>query len=83
MSVHGWRSGSCCWSWGRVGKSGISHGKGEGRGVYAGVNSVCNACGCTHMSGCMVNGSFARAAFLVLFIIITHINTCGLISLKC
>ena len=48
---------------GRVGKSGkssISHGKGEGRVVYA---SVCNVCGSAHSCGCVVNVTFARAAF--------------------
>ena len=48
---------------GRVGKSGISHGKGEGHIVHAGVNGVCNVCGSAHSCGCVVNGSFARAAF--------------------
>ena len=52
---------------GRVGKSsksGVSHGKGEGHVVHAGVNSVCNVCGSAHSCGrCVVNGSFARAAF--------------------
>ena len=50
---------------GRVGKSGkssISHGKGEGHVVYASVNCVCNVCSSAHSCGCMVNGSFARAA---------------------
>ena len=31
--------------------------------IYAGVNCVCNVCGSTHSCGCMVNGTFARAAF--------------------
>ena len=35
-------------------KSGISHGKGEGHVVHAGVNCVCNVCGSTHSCGCMV-----------------------------
>ena len=48
---------------GRVCKSGISHGKGEGHIVHAGVNGVCNVCGSAHSGGCVVNGSFARAAF--------------------
>ena len=51
---------------GRVGKSaksGVSHGKGEDRVVHAGVNCVCNVCGSTHSCGCVVNSSFARAAF--------------------
>ena len=30
---------------GKSGKSGISHGKGEGHVVYASVNCVCNVCG--------------------------------------
>ena len=37
---------------GKSGKSGVSHGKGEG-----------NVCGSAHSCGCVVNGSFARAAF--------------------
>ena len=45
------------------GKSGISHGKGEGHVVYASLNCVCNVCGSAHSGGCVVNGSFARAAF--------------------
>ena len=48
---------------GRIAKSGISHGKGEGHVVHAGVNCVCNVCGSTHLCGYMVNGSFARATF--------------------
>ena len=51
---------------GRVGKScksGVSHGKGEGHVVHAGVNCVCNVCGSARSCGCVVNGSFARAAF--------------------
>ena len=59
-------SGSCCWSWGRVGKSGksgVSQGKGEGHIVHAGVNCVCNVCGSAHACGCVVNGIFAREAF--------------------
>ena len=48
---------------GKSGKSGISHGKGEGHVVYAGINCVCNVCGSTHSCGCVVNGTFARAAF--------------------
>ena len=59
--VLGQRSGSYCWSWGRVGKSGksgISHGKGEGHVVHAGVNCVCNVCGSTHSCGCVVNVHF-------------------------
>ena len=42
---------------------GISHGKGEGHVVYASVNCVCNVCGSAHSCGCVVNGTFARAAF--------------------
>ena len=38
---------------GKSGKSGISHGKGEGHVVHAGVNSVCNVCGCAHSCGSM------------------------------
>ena len=56
---------------GRVGKSaksGVSHGKGEGRVVHAGVNCVCNVCASAHSCGCVVNGSFARAAFRVLLL---------------
>ena len=48
---------------GRVSKLGISHSKGEGHVVHAGVNCVCNMCGYAHSCVCMVNGSFARAAF--------------------
>ena len=48
---------------GKSGKSGISHGKGEGHVVYASVNCVCNVCGSAHSCGCVVNGTFARAAF--------------------
>ena len=46
-----------------LGKSGVSHGKGEGHVVHAGVNYVCNVYGSAHSCGCMVNGTFARAAF--------------------
>ena len=45
---------------GKSGKSGVSHGKGEGHVVHAGV---CNVCGSARSCGCVVNGSFARAAF--------------------
>ena len=45
---------------GKSGKSGVSHGKGEGHVVHAGVNCVC---GSARSCGCVVNGSFARAAF--------------------
>ena len=45
---------------GKSGKSGVSHGKGEGHVVHAGVNCVC---GSAHSCGRMANGSFARAAF--------------------
>ena len=41
----------------------ISHGKGEGHVVHAGVNCVCNGCGSAHSCGCVVNGTFARAAY--------------------
>ena len=44
----------------RVGKLGKSGGKGEG---HAGVNCVCNVCGSAHSCGCVVSGSFSRAAF--------------------
>ena len=37
--------------------------QGEGHVVYASVNCVCNVCGSAHSCGCVVNGSFARAAF--------------------
>ena len=47
----------------RVGKSGKSHGKGEGHVVHAGINCVCNVCGSAHSCGCVVNGTFARGAF--------------------
>ena len=42
-----------------------SHGKGEGHVVHAGVDCVCNVCGSTHSCGCVVNGSFAKAAFYI------------------
>ena len=45
---------------GRVGKSGKSH---EGHVVHAGVICVGNVCGSAHSCGCVVNGTFARAAF--------------------
>ena len=48
---------------GKSGKSGVSHGKGEGHVVHAGVNCVCNVCGSAHSCGCVVNGTIARAAF--------------------
>ena len=44
---------------GKLGKFGISHGKGEGHVLHAGV---CNVCGSAHSCGCVVNGSFARVA---------------------
>ena len=31
--------------------------------VHAVVNCVCDMCGSAHSSGCVVNGSFARASF--------------------
>ena len=31
--------------------------------MHAGVNCVCNVCGSARSCGCVVNGSFARAAF--------------------
>ena len=48
---------------GKSGKSGISHGKGEGHVVHASVNCVCNVCGSAHSCGSVVIGTFARAAF--------------------
>ena len=48
---------------GKSGKSGISHGKGEGHVVHAGVNCVCNVCGSAHSCRHVVNGTFARAAY--------------------
>ena len=36
---------------GKSGKSGVSHGKGEGHVVHAGVNCVCNVGGSTHSCG--------------------------------
>ena len=42
------------------GKPDVSHGKGEGHFVRAGVNRVCGVCGSAHSCGCVVNGSFAR-----------------------
>ena len=49
---------------GKLGKSGVSHGKGEGHVVHAGINCICNVCGSPHSCGCVVNGSFARAAYI-------------------
>ena len=43
--------------------SGISHGKGEGHVVHTGVNYVYNVCGSAHSCGCVVKGTFARAAY--------------------
>ena len=51
----------------------IPHGKGEGHVMHAGVNCICNVCGSTHSSGCVVNGY--RAAFLSLYIISTYVYT--------
>ena len=34
-------------------KSGVSHGKGEGHVVHAGVDCVCNVRGSAHSCGCM------------------------------
>ena len=48
---------------GKLGKSGVSHGKGKGHVVHAGVNCVCNVCGSANSYGCVVNGTFARATF--------------------
>ena len=48
---------------GKLGNSGVSHDKGEGHIVHAGVNCVSSVCGSAHSCGCVVNGSFARAAF--------------------
>ena len=47
----------------RSGFTCISHGKGEDHVVHAGVNCVCKVCGSAHSCGCVVNGTFARAAF--------------------
>ena len=65
---------------GKSGKSGVSHGKGEGHVVHAGVNCVCNVCGSAHSCGCVVNGSFARAAFCVLIIDSIESSTCTIHS---
>ena len=35
--------------------------------MHAGVNCVCNVCGSAHSCGCVVNGTFARAAFYYYF----------------
>ena len=51
---------------GKSGKSGVSHGKGEGHVVHAGINCVCNVCGSAHSCGCVGNGTFARAALYYL-----------------
>ena len=48
---------------GESGMSGVSHGKGEGHVVHAGIDCVCNVCGSAHSCGCVDNGSFARAVF--------------------
>ena len=53
---------------GRVGKSdkpGISLGKGEGHVVHAGVNCIGGMYDSTNSHECVVNGTFARAAFLL------------------
>ena len=50
---------------GKSGKSGISHGNSEGPVVHA-AWCKCNVCGSTHSCGCVVNGSFARVAFVIL-----------------
>ena len=64
---------------GKSGKSGVSHGKGEGHVVHAGVNCVCNMCGSAHSCGWVVNGTFARAAFCqeTRATNATCCNTCG------
>ena len=38
---------------GNSGKSGISHGKGEGHVVHAGEICVCNVCGFAHLCRCI------------------------------
>ena len=50
---------------GKSGKSGISHGKGEGHLVHAGVNCVRNVCVCgsAYSCGYTVHGNIDRAAF--------------------
>ena len=47
----------------KSGKSGISHGKGEGHVVHAGVNCVCNVCGSAHSCGCVVDGTLLGQPF--------------------
>ena len=54
---------------GKSGKSGISHGKGEGHVMYA---SVCNVCGSAHSCGCMVNGRAALCMYTYFCIQIKH-----------
>ena len=41
----------------------ISHGKGEGHVVHAGINCVCNVCGSTNSCGCVVNGNLLGQPF--------------------
>ena len=43
--------------------SGVSHGKGEGHVVHAGVNCVYNVCGSTHSCGCVLNALLLRQPF--------------------
>ena len=47
---------------GRVVNSGVSSGKGESLVVCAVVNCISNVCGSARLCGCVVNGSFVRAA---------------------
>ena len=58
MPVLGWRRVLLLELWvglpSRVAKSGVSHGKGEGHVVHAGVNCICIVCGSTHSSWCVV-----------------------------
>ena len=57
MSALGWRSGGVGARVGKLGKSGISHGKGEGHVVHT---VVCNVCPLLWVCG---QWQFARAAF--------------------
>ena len=43
---------------GKLGKSEVSHGKGEGHIVHVGVNGVCNVCASAHSCGCVVNSTW-------------------------
>ena len=46
---------------GKLGKSGVTHGKGEGHVVHAGVNCVCNVCGST--DSCMCHNDYESSCY--------------------